>query len=123
MLDLTLLKHVEDEEEDEQGDGGAEQGYDEPYPHPGLWSMDLAIGLGHKTEKPPDSSIQWLDINQWASMTRAVDALNRGAIDCEEGLIVVFSSSNQMYFLLVRADKEEEGIKAARDVFDIEVEQ
>lgn len=128
-LDLSLLKQNEEEEEEDEEEGeGAHMDEDEDHdmhgdPHGNLWSVELAFGLGSKIGRPDNGMIQRLDVSQYASITKAVDALNKGIISCAEGLCIVYSNSNQMYFLLVRADREEDGIKLAREVFNIEVDQ
>lgn len=87
------------------------------------WKVDLAYSLGSQLGKPDDGAIQRLDASQYASITRAVYALNRGTLTCADGVCICYSNSHGMYFLLARTDKEEDGVRIARETFNVEIKQ
>merc|ERR1712087_656673 len=99
VLDLELMKQK-----------AAEEGYDEEDDEAsGPWSVDLAFPLGPEDENPDDGAIMRVDVNEYASLTRSVEALNQGVIDCPSGLCIVYSNSSQLFFLVVREDRAEDG--------------
>lgn len=88
-----------------------------------VWHVDQAFSLGGNIGKLENDMIQRLDVSQYASISKAVQALNVGTVICVGGICIVYSSSHCQYFLLLRTDKIEEGIKLARETFNVHIEE
>ncbi|CAL1136671.1 unnamed protein product [Cladocopium goreaui] len=81
----------------------------EPEKPPGRWSMDFTYTIGPEgSEGIFDGKVQLLDRHVYNSVSAAVNNLNDGLIVVPEGYCVVFSGSQQNYYLLWREDKEAE---------------
>jgi len=73
------------------------------------WATTQVIGLGPiGSESTFDGRAALLDKGLYGSVSVAVDALQGGTIQVDMGYCVVFSESQQYYFLLFRADKVSE---------------
>merc|ERR1712228_637656 len=64
-----------------------------------------------------------LDVGQYNSVSKTVKALNNGEVDCSDGVCIVFSNTHHEFYLLVRSDRQTEGARVVRDVFNIETNQ
>merc|ERR1712151_795157 len=67
------------------------------------WRVEDSISLG-ENDDIFDDAIMRLDVNEYASVTTAIDSLKSGVLKCDEGVCIAYSSSNQEYYLLVRSD-------------------
>lgn len=80
--------------------------------HAEAWSTSQVIALGGEgNEHTFDGRAHLLDRAHYSSVSAAVDALNAGS-EPDLGYCVVFSQSQQTYYLLYRADKEIEALNA-----------
>jgi len=66
------------------------------------WSLDQSFWLGGVCPTQVPGRVRLLDRESVASVTIALDGLNRGTLRCPEDACIVFSASNQGYFLLYR---------------------
>jgi len=84
-----------------EGANSQEQPPSEP-----LWSVHQTIRLGalggHQEAAFERDGIHVLEPSAVASVSSAVDMLNRGTLSCPEGCCVVYSQSNQVHFLVYR---------------------
>merc|ERR1712039_677963 len=76
----------------------------------GKWNKEDAVEMGKSDDQFDDTFLR-LDQNEYSSITKAVDALNAGKLRCSEGICICFSSNAEVYFLLVRTDKKDEGMR------------
>merc|ERR1712241_1499134 len=79
------------------------------------WQVEDSITLGPRDEMFDDTLLR-PDGNQYTSVSKAVDALNSGALSCSAGICIVYSSAHQGYCLLVRSDKKAAGMRIYWDV-------
>merc|ERR1740121_3438815 len=87
-----------------------------------FWNVDYAFSLACSVGKREVGCVERLDVSLYNSISKAVEALNSGAAQCSSGICVAYSRTNCMYFLVVRTDKAEEGIRIAREIFDTEIQ-
>jgi len=66
------------------------------------WSLDQSFWLGGVCPTQVPGKARVIDRESMASVTLALDGLNRGTLRCPENACIVFSTSNQRYFLLYR---------------------
>jgi len=72
-----------------------------------VWSADYAFSLGQAVDNH-DHTHQFLDAEKYPSVVKAVDALNAGRVSCQEGICIVRSERQKLYFMIARSDKREE---------------
>merc|ERR1712217_827697 len=89
-----------------------------PQENPPAWSVNLAFSVGN-TADAGHGKVMFLDAEKYPSVKVAVDALNEGTLSCPEGICVVRSERQKLFFLLARADKQQERAKMANDIFQI----
>jgi len=85
------------------------------------WSTDHAYSIGHSVSDGSHSVVQFLDAEEYPSIEKAVDALNVGKIICPDGLCVVRSERQKLYFLVSRHDMLDRCANLASDVFNINI--
>jgi len=78
------------------------------------WSVDQTQCLGPEGCEANFEGVQLLDKSRYGSVTEAVEALNRG-VAAEAGFCVVFSQSQQAYFLLWQEGMEEAALSSITD--------
>mmetsp|Transcript_114110 Transcript_114110/g.227078 ORF Transcript_114110/g.227078 Transcript_114110/m.227078 type:complete len:722 (+) Transcript_114110:196-2361(+) len=73
------------------------------------WSPHLAFRLegGDEAVSQLAGQVRHLDVEIVASVTRAVEMLNAGSVDCPDDMCIVYSNSNRGYYLLYRRGKRE----------------
>jgi len=79
------------------------------------WTVDQAKDLGGPgtcEHMFAEGRAQLLDTSVYSSCTQTVDALNARQVDAPAGYCVIFSQSQQSYFLLWRSGKDAEGFAA-----------
>lgn len=72
-----------------------------------MWSADFAFSLGHAVDNL-EHAHQFLDADAYPSVAKAVEALNAGHVSCQEGICIVRSERQKLYFMIARTDKREE---------------
>uniref|UniRef100_A0A7S1S0D7 Protein kinase domain-containing protein n=1 Tax=Alexandrium catenella TaxID=2925 RepID=A0A7S1S0D7_ALECA len=72
------------------------------------WALGQTVALSHDCDLDELASrAKIVDKNALSSVKSAIEQLNRGTLQCQEGLCVVYSASSLGYFLLYRQDKRE----------------
>jgi serine/threonine protein kinase len=73
------------------------------------WSANLVYHLegGDEAVSRLAGQVRQLDVETVASVTRAVEMLNLGSIDCPEDMCIVYSKNSRGYYLLYRRGKRE----------------
>jgi len=77
--------------------------------------VDDAIALGASDDKFDDTVLRLSQDLCGSSVEDAVQALIEEKAICNEGMCIVFSSSDEQYFMLVRSDKKEKGLRVFHD--------
>lgn len=73
------------------------------------WSGEQVVCLGPVGHECTfEGKAELLPKDQYTSVSQTIDALNIGQLVPERGYCVIFSDSQQLYYLAYRADKEEE---------------
>jgi len=81
-----------------------------------LWSLERTQLLGPKGSEAVFEGIQLLDEFRFGSVTDAVDSLNQGDVLAEAGFCVVFSKSQQAYFLIWQEALEDAAFSSLTDL-------
>lgn len=77
------------------------------------WSTAQVVALGPPgNEQTFEGRAGLLDRSLYPSVSAAVEALNSGTIQVDIGYCVVFSASQQTYYLLYHSSKEEQALNA-----------
>lgn len=72
------------------------------------WAMLQTIKVGTDQDKEKlAGKVKIFDRSQHQSVKQAVDQLNKGTLQCPDGLCVVYSASSGANYLLYRADQQE----------------
>lgn len=79
------------------------------------WKVEDTVSLGPE-DSMFDATLQRLDADKYPSVTTAVDALNAGHEICSEGICIVYSNSENDFFLVLRTDKKQEGLRVFYEV-------
>lgn len=84
-----------------------------------VWCIDHAYSIGHTVDDSGRGIVPSLDTKEYPSVDKAVKALNAGTVSCPNGLCIVRSERQKLYFLVARSDKLHECANTARDVLNV----
>merc|ERR1719291_140381 len=98
----------------DRSDGKQIMPQDEP-----MWCIDYAYSIGNTIDDNAHGNLPILDTELHPSIAKAITALNSGVVSCPNGMCIVRSERQKLYFLVVRSDKLHDCANVATNVLNL----